>query len=109
MTPSELLALLGQAWSRLLLYPGGLAAIGFMWLLALAERHEANIHQDMLFSAERTGGGHKDTKTPRRELRLSAAFESLRLLAFAFNAFHSPVTARWMPFLTTESRFWLQN
>lgn len=79
MTPSELLALLGQAWSRLLLYPGGLAAIGLAWLLALAERYEPKIHQDMLFSAERTRGGHTDAKTPRTEFRLSAAFESLRL------------------------------
>lgn len=37
MTLSELLALLGLAWSRLALYPGGLAAVGLMWLLARAE------------------------------------------------------------------------
>lgn len=40
MTPSELLALLGQAWSRLLLYPGGLAAVGLMWLLARSAGRE---------------------------------------------------------------------
>ena len=34
MTANELIALLGLAWSRLLLYPGGLAAFAAVWLLA---------------------------------------------------------------------------
>ncbi len=41
MTPNELLALLGRAWSRLLLYPGGLAAFGAIWLIARALRRPA--------------------------------------------------------------------
>lgn len=32
MTPSELLALVGRSWSRLLLYPGGLSMLAFAWL-----------------------------------------------------------------------------
>ncbi|HEU5102027.1 MAG TPA: hypothetical protein VFU22_23555 [Roseiflexaceae bacterium] len=39
MTASELLAMLGRAWSRLLLYPGGLAAFAAIWLtLLLSQR-----------------------------------------------------------------------
>ena len=34
MTANELLALLGRAWSRLLIYPGGLAAFGLVWLIS---------------------------------------------------------------------------
>lgn len=33
MTIGELLALLGRAWPRLLIYPGGLAAFGLLWLI----------------------------------------------------------------------------
>lgn len=36
MTIAELLALLGRAWSRLALYPGGLAALAALWLADLA-------------------------------------------------------------------------
>jgi hypothetical protein len=39
LTASELLVLIGRAWSRLLLYPGGLAAFGLAWLITIAERH----------------------------------------------------------------------
>jgi hypothetical protein len=38
VTPTELLALLGRAWSRLLLFPGGLFAFAILWLLAQARR-----------------------------------------------------------------------
>jgi hypothetical protein len=34
VTANELLALLGRAWSRLLIYPGGLAAFGLVWLIS---------------------------------------------------------------------------
>jgi hypothetical protein len=33
VTANELLTLLGRAWSRLLIYPGGLAAFGIVWLI----------------------------------------------------------------------------
>ncbi len=33
MTASELLTLLGRAWPRLLIYPGGLAAFALVWML----------------------------------------------------------------------------
>ena len=33
VTANELLVLLGRAWSRLLIYPGGLAAFGLIWLV----------------------------------------------------------------------------
>jgi hypothetical protein len=43
VTASELLAMLGRAWSRLLLYPGGLAAFGLLWLISIrAERRDGS-------------------------------------------------------------------
>jgi len=38
VTVNELLALLGRAWSRLLIYPGGLAAFGLIWLIGLLQK-----------------------------------------------------------------------
>jgi hypothetical protein len=35
VTANELLVLLGRAWSRLLIYPGGLAAFGVVWLISV--------------------------------------------------------------------------
>lgn len=40
LTPSELLALVGRSWSRLLLYPGGLAAFGCVWLVRAVARRQ---------------------------------------------------------------------
>jgi hypothetical protein len=40
VTASELLALLGRAWSRLLIYPGGLAAFAAARLIAIIQNHE---------------------------------------------------------------------
>ena len=40
MTANELLALLGRAWSRLLIYPGGLAAFGLIWLISTLQNRE---------------------------------------------------------------------
>ncbi len=40
MTANELLALLGRAWSRLLIYPGGLAAFGVVWLISTLQNRE---------------------------------------------------------------------
>ena len=37
MTANELLALLGRAWPRLLIYPGGLLAFALVWLLTRAK------------------------------------------------------------------------
>src|SRR5918994_58468 len=34
VTANELLVLLGRAWSRLLIYPGGLAAFGLVWVIS---------------------------------------------------------------------------
>lgn len=39
MTANELLAMLGRAWPRLLLYPGGLTAFAIVWLMARFSRH----------------------------------------------------------------------
>ena len=39
MTANELLALLGRAWSRLLIYPGGLA-FGLIWLIGTFQNRE---------------------------------------------------------------------
>jgi hypothetical protein len=38
VTANELLSLLGRAWSRLLIYPGGLTAFGVIWLLSLRQQ-----------------------------------------------------------------------
>src|SRR5690349_11985740 len=40
VTASELLALLGRAWSRLLIYPGGLAAFAAARLIAIIQKRE---------------------------------------------------------------------
>jgi hypothetical protein len=40
VTANELLALLGRAWSRLLIYPGGLAAFGLVWLISTLQNRE---------------------------------------------------------------------
>src|SRR3954449_5373591 len=37
VTANELLALLGRAWSRLLIYPGGLSAFGLIWLISMLQ------------------------------------------------------------------------
>jgi hypothetical protein len=37
VTVNELLVLLGRAWSRLLIYPGGLAAFGLVWLISMLQ------------------------------------------------------------------------
>ena len=41
VTANELLALLGRAWSRLLIYPGGLAAFGLIWLFSRLQNRRA--------------------------------------------------------------------
>jgi hypothetical protein len=40
LTANELLALLGRAWPRLLLYPGGLAAFALVWLIGATKNQE---------------------------------------------------------------------
>jgi hypothetical protein len=40
VTSSELLALLGRAWSRLLIYPGGLAAFAAAWLMTVVQNRD---------------------------------------------------------------------
>jgi hypothetical protein len=40
LTANELLALLGRAWPRLLIYPGGLAAFALVWLLIRTKKEE---------------------------------------------------------------------
>jgi hypothetical protein len=40
---NELLTLLGLAWSRLVIYPGGLAVFALIWLLARTENREPRI------------------------------------------------------------------
>ncbi len=45
MTANELLALLGRAWPRLLIYPGGLAAFALVWLLIRTKNKEQRTNQ----------------------------------------------------------------
>jgi hypothetical protein len=40
VTANELLSLLGRAWSRLLIYPGGLTAFGVIWLISTLQNRE---------------------------------------------------------------------
>ena len=42
VTANELLALLGRAWSRLLIFPGGLTAFGLIWLIGTLQNREPN-------------------------------------------------------------------
>lgn len=43
MTLNELLALLGRAWSRLLIYPGGLTAFAALWLIAILQSRRPSV------------------------------------------------------------------
>src|SRR5262245_31385493 len=45
LTANELLALLGRAWPRLLIYPGGLAAFALVWLLVRTPNKEQRTNQ----------------------------------------------------------------
>src|SRR3954470_9305685 len=45
VTANELLALLGRAWSRLLIYPGGLAAFGIVCLISMLQNREPRTTQ----------------------------------------------------------------
>src|SRR5262249_32113737 len=45
VTANELLALLGRAWSRLLIYPGGLTAFGLAWLIHALQNREPRTTQ----------------------------------------------------------------
>jgi hypothetical protein len=51
LTANELLALLGRAWPRLLIYPGGLAAFALIWLMTRTknkeQRTKALEHQEL--------------------------------------------------------------
>ena len=40
LTANELLSLLGRAWPRLLIYPGGLAAFALVWLIGRTKNQE---------------------------------------------------------------------
>ena len=40
MTANELAVMLGRAWSRLLIYPGGMAAFGIIWLINMLQNRE---------------------------------------------------------------------
>ena len=79
MTLSELLALLGQAWSRLALYPGGLAAIGLMWLLARAEYGAPANRQNTSAGDKGASASHKDTKPLGASVQSSSGFVPLHL------------------------------
>jgi hypothetical protein len=43
VTLNELLALLGRSWSRLLIYPGGLAALAVAWLIGRLQKRASKI------------------------------------------------------------------
>ncbi len=52
MTANELLALLGRAWPRLLLYPGGLTAFGLVWLMGWSARRTRGAAADAVPAAQ---------------------------------------------------------
>jgi hypothetical protein len=60
VTANELLALLGRAWSRLLIYPGGLAAFGLVWLIStLQNRFFSPLAPHAPFTAPAAGSGEQ--------------------------------------------------
>jgi hypothetical protein len=74
VTASELLVLLGRAWSRLLLYPGGLAAFTTVWLVvSLLPRS----------SLSTTAPAHPLTPSPAHPVTLAGSAVVLPWLALA--------------------------
>jgi hypothetical protein len=61
LTANELLALLGRAWPRLLIYPGGLAAFGLIWLIERTKNKEPRTEN----REPRTG--NREPRTENRE------------------------------------------
>jgi hypothetical protein len=55
VTANELLVLLGRAWSRLLIYPGGLAAFGVIWLIGTLQKRKPRTTQRIPDRAPKTG------------------------------------------------------
>ena len=62
MTANELLALLGRAWPRLLIYPGGLAAFVLVWLIARTKNKEQRTNQPTNDERRTTNGASSKTR-----------------------------------------------
>jgi hypothetical protein len=74
VTANELLALLGRAWSRLLIYPGGLAAFATAWLVfSLLPGWRFN----------KSSPPHPITPSPHHSLALARSARALPWLALA--------------------------
>src|SRR6476659_1407835 len=74
VTANELLALLGRAWSRLLIYPGGLSAFGVIWLIFSLRRR---------FPFKEASRRHPASQSPRHLVALSRSAVILPWLALA--------------------------
>jgi hypothetical protein len=87
VTIAELLALLGRAWSRLLLYPGGLAAFLAVWAAgALAARVTGGRPVEDLPPAEPDGAGAEVPRTPLDYLALLCPWIAIALLPLPYAA-----------------------
>ncbi|MEM8531262.1 MAG: hypothetical protein AAGF95_10495 [Chloroflexota bacterium] len=61
LTMTELLVLLGRAWSRLLFYPGGVSAFAVIWLIAYLQPRIASSLNAHVFHAKHTNLTHPPT------------------------------------------------
>jgi hypothetical protein len=83
LTINELLAMLGRAWPRLLIYPGGLVALALVWLLVRTKNQEPRI--------SRPTNDQRLTTTASEYVRQS-------IEAFRFSILHSqfPIPNFWL-------------
>ena len=56
MNPNELLTLIGLAWPRLIIYPGGLALLALLWLVARTKNQELRTGSQLLVLGSRLLG-----------------------------------------------------
>jgi hypothetical protein len=87
LTANELLALLGRAWPRLLIYPGGLAAFALVWLIARAQNKEQRTIQPTTPSAGlRAGDDRRPTADASSKTQTDSQFSILHSQFFILNS-----------------------
>jgi hypothetical protein len=77
LTANELLALLGRAWPRLLIYPGGLAAFTLVWLLAKATTNDRRGDEVTRDASRVTSDAAPGTRHPALDTQYATRFSIL--------------------------------
>jgi hypothetical protein len=92
LTANELLALLGRTWSRLLIYPGGLAAFLLIWLIERTKNKEQRTQEpEPRTENHRTTGPQNrepriEDRRSRIDLRRSSIFDLLSLIFYPLSS-----------------------